>query len=377
MKRKKHKAIKIIAIILGCILAALLLFAGTVLWMLNGRIKKLQQLDEEGYLYYAEYEGDYDNGLISFPCRLIQHAGCSAFLAKEKDGTVFTGRNYDLSHADSEEKPSGLNVVLRLNPKGKYRSINVADAAWITYLGLPYYKGALSDNKVTKLPLAFLPYLCMDGINEKGLSVSILALDVKEGETAVSQNVKGKKKILYEELLRILLDECTNLDEAVKKAEEYNISNILGRDYHLFVSDDDGKSAVLEWRYEELQVTYTDAVTNFYVGFDDADSSYRNGILKEQIEKTEGIIYRFGYGHGYDRFVTIAEGLDKHRVGESTAVMDKEAMRLLLEETTQAFHREELTSLTQYHALYGNTEKTLDIYPYPSYNQKFTFSFEK
>ena len=145
----------------------------------------------------------------------------------------------------------------------------------------------------------------------------------------------------------------------------------------IFVSDADGKSVVLEWRYNELQVTYTDAATNFYVGFDDADSSSRNGILKEQIEKTNGSDYHFGYGHGYDRFLTIAEGLEKHRGEEGTAVMDKEELRLLLEQTTQAFHPEELTSLTQYHALYCNTDKTLDIYPCPSYNQKFTFSFEK
>lgn len=374
---KKHKPIKIIGILFGSILAAVLIVAGILLLMLNGRIKNLQQLDEEGYLYYAEYEGEYDNPLISAPCRLIQNSGCSAFLAKEEDGRIFTGRNYDLSHADSEGNPSGLNVVLRLNPKGKYRSINVADAAWITYLGLPYYKGTLSDDKVTKLPLAFLPYLCMDGINEKGLSVSILALDVKEGERAVSQNVKGKKKILYEELLRILLDECASVDEAVNKAEEYNISNILGRDYHLFVSDADGKSVVLEWRYEELQVTYTDAATNFYVGFDDADASYQKELSKAQSEKEISPTYRFGYGHGYDRFLTIAEGLEKHRGEEGTAVMDKEELRLLLEQTTQAFHPEELTSLTQYHALYCNTDKTLEIYPCPSYDQKFTFSLEK
>ena len=148
---------------MGCILAALLLFAGSILLMLNGRVKNLTQLDEEGYLYYAEYEGDYYNPLISAPCRLIQNPGCSAFLVKDEYRKIVTCRNYDLSHADDDNKSTGLNVVLRLNPEGKYRSINVADAAWITYLNLPYYNGALSNGKTTKLPLAFLPYLCMDG----------------------------------------------------------------------------------------------------------------------------------------------------------------------------------------------------------------------
>ena len=81
----------------------------------------------------------------------------------------------------------------------------------------------------------------MDGINEKGLSVSILALDVKEGEQAVHQSVEGKKTILYEELLRYILDSCATVKEAEELAGEYNIHNIIGNDYHLFVTDENGK----------------------------------------------------------------------------------------------------------------------------------------
>ena len=72
----------------------------------------------------------------------------------------------------------------------------------------------------------------------------------------------------------------------------------------MFVTDDSGSSAVLEWRNNTFIVTYTDMITNFYVAFDDAEDCYLDGGLKEKfIAPAENPFnYRFGYGHGYERF---------------------------------------------------------------------------
>ncbi len=63
----------------------------------------------------------------------------------------------------------------------------------LSKIGLDYTEGALDNGKLTDVLLALTPYICVDGINEKGLSASILALDLKEGETAVFQTDEGKE----------------------------------------------------------------------------------------------------------------------------------------------------------------------------------------
>ncbi|MCQ2513408.1 MAG: linear amide C-N hydrolase [Lachnospiraceae bacterium] len=379
--KKKHKGLRILLIIL---LALLVLLGGTATYViitLSGHIKNLQRVDHDGVLYYAEYVGKYENNLIELPLNFVRAGGCSAFLTQNENGDVITGRNYDLAHLDFDGNPTGLNVVLRMNPEGKYSSINVADAAWVSVLKVPYVKGALDEGKTTHLFLAFLPYLCMDGINEKGLTASILALDVKEGETAVYQDTPGLPVTSITQLLRSALDNCATVDEVVEFARNHNMRNIVKRDYHLFVSDAGGTSAVLEWRNNELIVTYTDAVTNFYVGCDDAEDVYVDGSLKEKFPGPVRSLrdYHYGYGHGFNRFNTIVQQLDKHRI-DSTSYMsemsEQDAMKLL-GSVAQNYDKNEVTSFTQYSEIFNNTEKTLIISIMQDYANEYGFSFEK
>lgn len=380
-KKKKHKGLRILLIIL---IVVALLFGGIAAYVviaLSGHIKNLQRVDKDGVLYYAEYVGEYEDNLIELPLNFVRASGCSAFLTQNENGDVITGRNYDLAHLDFDGNPTGLNVVLRMNPEGKYSSINVADAAWVSVLKVPYVKGALDDGKTTHLFLAFLPYLCMDGINEKGLTASILALDVKDGEKAVFQNTPGLPVTSITQLLRSSLDNCATVDEVVEFARNHNMRNIVNRDYHLFVSDAEGNSAVLEWRNDELIVTYTDAVTNFYVGCDDAEDVYADGVLKEKFPGPVSQLrdYRYGYGHGFNRFNTIIQELDKHRIDSTSyqsKMSEKDAMKIL-GSVAQDYNKNEVTSFTQYSEIYNNTERNLKISVMQDYTNEYAFSFDK
>ena len=375
--RKKHPVFKGVGIFLGAILALVILLALVVIIKANFSYSDLTRVDDGGSLYYATYTGNYASPIVSMPLNLFGGVGCSAFITQNEDGDVITCRNYDFPHTDDEGNPTGLNVIVRCSPKNGYSSIGVADIGLFSEIGLPYYAGAF-ESGVSKVPLMFLPYFCMDGMNEKGVCVSILALDIKDGETPMRQTAEGKENLMVNTLLRIILDSCKSVDEAVQAAENCNMTCTFGNDYHLFVSDASGRSVVMEWRYNNLTVTQTNAVTNFYVGYDDACDCYSHGKLKEKFVQSDDHVfeYHYGYGHGYARFAKIADALDEHISGSSsagTSMTDDEAFGILAS-VAQSYDPESSTSFTEYSAIYNNSSLTLDICSLADYSSIFTYT---
>ena len=366
--------------VIGCILLALLLVIGVIYFYLKSFFTKPQRVDQNGRIYYTEYKGDYTSALIQRPYNLlkpVKKSGCSAFFTEDMSGGLMTCRNYDLAHLNKNGECTGLNVIVRCSPKGKYKSIGTADVAMLSRaLGIPYYEGSLDDGKTNTIFLAFLPYLCVDGMNEKGLVVTINALDIKEGEEAVYQSEPGKDYVIVPELLRQILDNCATVEEAKALAEQRNLINTFGKDYHIFVTDATGVSAVFEWRHNEMNVTYTDIITNFYVGSDDAEDYYVDGALKEAFvppaDNPKG--YRFGYGHGYERFKTVMSSMAEHREGDSVKMTDEDAFKTLKSASQE--YTGQLTSLTQYSVLYKNGNLTMDICRYPDYENVYHYEIE-
>ena len=377
---KKHKILKITGIVLGSLILLIAVIAGILCLRLRTAVKNLTRVDDGGYLYSMDYTASYDNALMKFPINYIKTAGCSAFTTVNEEGDVITARNYDLPHTDEDGNATGLNVVFTLRPEGKYASINFADAAWLTMIGIPYTAGAFDEGGASPMFLAFMPYLCMDGMNEKGLTVSILALDIKDGEAAVDQTEAGKDTVTITEMLRLMLDNCADVEEAIAMAQAYNLTNILGSDFHLFVTDAEGTGVVMEWRYNTLTLTWQDAVTNFYVGYDDAEDCYYGDALKETFVRAEDLSwdYLYGYGHGYARFNTVAEMLDDHVTDPgtyATMVTDAEAMDTLAA-VSQEYDGTDLTSLTQYSVIYNSTDLTAEVCVMRDYSVHYTFSLK-
>lgn len=271
-------------------------------------------------------------------------------------------------------------MAIHCAPEGKYKSLGIADAFWLAMAGGNICAGALDDGYTDTSLAVLLPYLIVDGINEKGLTVSILKLDVKEGEAAVKQQEPSKTTIGYFVLARYILDSCATVEEAIALAQEYNISNTGGIDLHLFVTDSTGASIVLEWRYNQLTVTDTNAVTNFYVGFDDAEDRYKDGICTEKAVILDNTVreYHYGYGHSYHRLNGIVSALERYidfsQENYITKMTQTQAMRIL--SVAAQDPSTEATSMTQYSVIYNAQDASATIWLHQDYDTAYNLVVE-
>jgi len=353
--------------------------------MLHG----INRVDNDGYLYQLPYTYDYYDKTITDLLKNMApiDTGCSAFTTYTNDNDFMFCRNYDYNHLDPNGTPSGVNVVIKTQAKDKLKSIGICDAYWLDTKN--YFKGVLDDGKTDISNLVVSPYMCVDGMNEAGVSVGLFALDTKEGETPTKQDT-GKTQIIHSILLRYILDNAHNLTEAINIAKSYDIVSSSGIDLHMMVSDKDGNSAVLEWRQydkdteQKLYITYTNAITNFYVGFDDGeDMYYKDGSLREKLTKVDGTFntYKYGYGHGYHRFNGIVSAVDRyindktlpneHGIKNAKMLVSQAANILSVAAQEPGL---ENTSLTQYSTLYNLEKHTLEIYSERNYKVSYLFS---
>lgn len=289
--------------------------------------ESIERVDEGGYLYHMSCAYDY----YQLPQEFLRvlDAGCSTFFVQNTEGEHLLGRNYDFSHFlgnDRHNPRTGVNVVVEsANPAARYRSLGVADAFWIDYQHGSYANGCLDDGATDVSPLVLAPYLCMDGINEAGLGVSVMQLSPTETEweevdydgyeqrleygvepiviegagevpprdhiysapNAVAVNhgdrrawvahpemfrttMPGKQTVLPPVMMRMMLDNCATVEEAVALAGTLNITATgPGSAYHIQVVDKAGTSRVLEWVGNTMNVVEAVHATNYRLSSDD------------------------------------------------------------------------------------------------------------
>ena len=344
-----------------------------------GERDALIRLDEEGYLYYMNYTKDYYGPDVMDAMRKIGYIdpGCSVFFTHNTEGECITCRNYDYPHRVSKDDRSltGLNIILHCKPEGKYESIAVADAVWCDESNPLLQRGGPDREGFDIGLMDILPYECMDGMNEKGLYVSLQRVDIKEGDQP-SRFPAGSSM-----LLRYMLDDYANVDEAVMKTETGIILPEDWQDCHLMVSDASGRSVVIESRNSRVSVIPSDICTNFYLGSDDMEDYYINGKLREEaVKMTDEDMtpnYRYGYGHGYHRFVTILGQLERYRDTSRedyyTAMPESAALVILRSVVQNPYTNASGISMTQYSAIYNNDKKTVEVWPFQNYSESFVF----
>ena len=352
--------------------------AGSAAWQPSKG--QLTRLDEDGYLYYLDFAKDYysDEVLKALEASGATKPGCSAFFTHTLDGNPLTCRNYDKLHPTSAEDPTptGLNVVLHCALPGKFESIAVGDAVYCDESNPLLTRGGPDKEGFSADMVDTIPYQCMDGINEKGLAVSILMVDIKEGDEP-TRMIAGSSM-----LLRMLLDDCADVDAAIAYVNSCDLKPSDWQSCHLLVTDAAGKSVVIESRNGEVSVVETDVVTNFYVGSDDIADSYRNGKLREEavklVDENGEPRYRFGYGHGYHRFTTLASQLEMHRDTNSstyrTQMTEAEALVMLQSVAQNEQTAAVGTSWTQFSCLYRNAAKTVTVWPFQNWQTAYTFN---
>lgn len=367
-------------------------------------IDGIRKEDARGLLYYMDYRADYYK--LEKYTAMLTASGCSTFLTKNEEGNYLLGRNYDFSHYRFNQKGgpediTSLIIVVRTdNPKAKYRTLGIVDGFWLDFAKGSFFEGVPSDGVTNMTRLAMAPFVIMDGVNEAGLATSIMhlptendwnevayrspdSLDEKEKEIAkiyeksgerpdrfditvknnalaintadrltwqadknhaVDQHEEGKPTVLHPILMRKMLDQCGNVDEAIELAKTFNMKSPLpDNDYHIMLADRSGKSVILEWVNNELKIIETAHGTNYYLGREDR------------------------YGYGMDRDEIVAKTLS-----EKQFLTEKEAMDLL-EEVSQNPFKGKYVGFTQWSGVYDLSRASLKLSIFLDYDKSFDY----
>lgn len=181
----------------------------------------------------------------------ISKYACSAFLAKTPDGTYAAGRNFDYFPTNE--------LLVYTDPSDGYASYSMVD---LDILGVDEENGMHPDSLMGRAAMLAAPYACTDGMNEKGLMVTILNLYPGE----ILQRT-DRPDILIVTAVRLLLDRAANVDEAIDLLRQYDIHTTTGMEQHLFIADSTGRSVVVEWPDAKFKVIEYPCVTNFWLSF--------------------------------------------------------------------------------------------------------------
>lgn len=250
---------------------------------------------------------------------------CSAFGIATDDGDVLMGRNYDFRKNTSA-------MLVYCTPSDGYKSVGFAA---LDNIGANTADASLK----TKLASLAAPFVCLDGMNEKGVTIAVLTLD---SEPTVQDT--EKPNISTTLAIRLVLDRAATTEEAIELLRSYDMIASSNRDYHFYINDASGDGRVVEWdchsETRELVATPVRTVTNFFTIYAD----------KVTEAKDNG-----QYGHGKDRYNKI-EKVFEEATGMSSAV----AWEALIA-ASQLPQEGSVTSNTQWSIVFNNTDKTLQI----------------
>lgn len=300
ISRKPAKKIILVIAIAVAVLATILALIVLILFHKHIGIMSDIRKDDKG-VYYMEYKEELllddmlsagitsDDELISWLGNAEYHGispitldpgryGCSSFAARTPDGDILLGRNFDYPETDT--------VMIYTDPQDGYASYAMADLA---VLGIGRGMGQIDpDSPLGRFMMTTTPYVVVDGVNEEGLAASILVLTTEE-----NHQDNGKPDLFVYTAIRVILDRCANVDEAIAFLDSYDIHSHNNESQHLFIVDRSGRSVVIEWFGNEMYVNELSAVTNSvltpgeYYG-DGSDN--RLGILTEGLEENGGVL---------------------------------------------------------------------------------------
>ena len=264
---------KVLLWILGIVAAVCIAVA--CIW--GGEIATLRTVRSVGgnpYLYQMEYKASYDlDDLVAkdidenaelldyvigrvgkgLPIKMksaqvadengeLATFNCTSFQAVKADGDGFWfGRNYDYF-----KNPTMVTVS---RPKKGYASVAVSD---MSHIGYSLEK--LPTKFMAKLSCLASVYIPVDGINEKGLCTSIMALPKQASQQDTDRHDVGTTVIM-----RLWLDRCATVDEALALLETVDVRHdaAVGSGYHYMVADANGDCAVVEFDKDDGWKTMT------------------------------------------------------------------------------------------------------------------------
>ena len=278
--------------------------------LLTHEIRKL-----ENGLSAVKYEGDYafdafllaggassDREVMDFLTENLlsgmnigfsqESFGCSTISVKSEDGGFLFGRNFDWNSCDA--------MVVASYPENGYASIStvimdfVIQGAGGRIMGME-----LGMEQVKVLAALYAP---LDGMNEKGLTVSVNM--IQDGDD-ISQD-SDKADITTTTAVRLLLDKAANVDEALALLTQYDMHASMGMMVHFALADNTGRSVAVEYIGNEMIVTDTPVVTNFYLA-----EGEKHGIGTKQSHERYEILMSFLDESGEMDTAGVRDALDR------------------------------------------------------------------
>jgi choloylglycine hydrolase len=234
---------------MGCIGLLAVLTASCLPARDTATLSSLRQLDEYPLYvmnYYGSYAGDLSFHQPPTPANVTSFLppgypefspnwGCSLFSASGDAQNELYGRNFDWQYSPA--------LVLFTDPPGGYRSVSLVDLA--------YLLGADGSKNLGRLPLAErerllrAPFWPFDGMNEHGLAIGMAAVPQ---ESRVFK--PGKPTLDSLAIIRQVLDNARNVEEAITIMGQYNLDFGGGPPLHYLIADRSGNSALVEFTDE-------------------------------------------------------------------------------------------------------------------------------
>lgn len=306
---KSGRARKIVVRVLIALVALVVLAVAGIAFMFRNEIATVASIKKvNDYPFYTmTYEGDYgidefiaqggassDAELIGF---VVQHLmkglpitielpdlACSTFNATTTEGDAIFGRNFDLSYSPS--------MLVRTDPADGYASISMVN---LGFLG--YGEDKLPDSPTSSITALAAPYAPLDGVNEAGLAVGVLLID-----TDPTNQQTDRVDITTTTAIRLMLDKCATVDEALDLLEQYDMHSSANSCYHFQIADASGDTVVVEYVDNEMSVLDPDDVTT--AGQPAAGTTY---MAATNFLLTPG---EYDFGGGEDRYATVMGALE-------------------------------------------------------------------
>ena len=316
-------------------------------------MQSVEQVGEK--MYTMTYEGDYGldefieqggasspRDIAAFVCNHLFYGlvsadatsekfGCSFITAKNKDGNVLTGRNFDWPNCQSPI------VVVHTHPDKGYASVATS---CITFLGFSndWQPKEVSD----KMALIAAIYAPLDGMNEKGLVVA----DLVAGDHTKTAQHTGRPNITTTSAIRVLLDKAANVKEALALLESFDMHSDIDYSHHLAISDATGGSVVVEWVDNKMLVAETPLCTNHYL----AESRLKDYSIYSE---------------------------DSHRRYDCMKQMRDSLTTMTSNDVTESIRRVASKEMTRWSVVFDSKTLTATYYQYGDFDKPYATKVEK
>ena len=349
-------------IVLGVVVAVAVLVVAAVVAvfaLFGHELKTLGSIEKvDDYpLYTMTYDGDYgidafiEQGGASNDAELIQFVvsrimkglpitidlpdlACSTFNATTAEGDAIFGRNFDLEYSPG--------MLVRTNPADGYASVSMVN---LGFLG--YGEDKMPEDLISSLTALAAPYAPLDGVNEAGLAVGVLLID-----TEPTNQQTDKVDITTTTAIRMMLDSCATVDEAVALLGQYDMHSSANSCYHFQIADASGASVIVEYIGDEMSILESGDATTMGALSGEAGVTYQaatNFLL------TPG---EYDFGGGQDRYQVLMEAL----AAADGVLSEDEAMDLLQSVSREVQVRDDGSVFqTQWSVVYNLDDLTASI----------------